>query len=93
MENLFDANKPEYLLGVLRNVENNIMPKSHRSATSNIALVKKILTAHTNCAGMTSAYEMCEFLGIDPHGYTFNIPPSVTTSIINSPTKHLDIHK
>lgn len=69
MENLIDANDPNYLVGVLRNIENK-MPKAWRKRTRNVKFVMDFLTAHTSKGGQTSGYEMCEFLGIDGDGYT-----------------------
>jgi len=70
MENLIDANDPEYLLGVLRNLERQ-MPKVWRKRKSNVAIVRDFLMVHTSKGGRTSSYEMCEFLGIDGDAYTF----------------------
>jgi hypothetical protein len=70
-ENLIDANDPKYLLGVLRNIERQ-MPKAWRKRTTNVVIVRDFLMIHTSKGGRTSSYEMCEFLGVDGDGYTFN---------------------
>lgn len=60
----------EWQLGVLKNIEQNI-PKTHRKEMQNWVIVKNYLTGHTNKGGRTSACIHCEWLGIDPDGYTF----------------------
>lgn len=73
MDNIIDANNPEYLVGVLKNIERR-MPKAWRKRTTNIQMVKDFLMCHTSKGGRTSSYEMCKFLGVDADGYTFYKP-------------------
>lgn len=68
--NLFDANDPKFLLGVMQNFENEIS-KAKRKRTSNVALVRDLLMSRTSFGGRTSSYEMCEYLGIDGDAFTF----------------------
>ena len=66
-----DMNSKKYQLGLLQNYERDIITKAERKRTINIWLVKKVLTQFTSKGGSTSAYQHCDFLGIDPDGYTF----------------------
>lgn len=70
-KNIIDANDPRFLVGVLRSIERE-MPKAKRKRLLNVTIVKDYLLAHTSKGGKSSAYEMCEHLGIDPDLYTFN---------------------
>lgn len=70
MEIIINANEPNYLLGVLKNIENN-MPKTWRQRTRNVSIVRDFLLAHTDKGGRTSSYDMCEYLGIDGDAYSF----------------------
>jgi len=70
MEQIIDANEPKFLLGVMRNIEQN-MPKNRRKSSLNWVLVKEYLLSHTNKGGSTSSIFMCKYLGIDPDGFTF----------------------
>lgn len=70
MENVIDANEPKYLLGVLKNIERE-MPKAWRKRTRNYVIVKDFLLSHTSKGGRTSAYEMCEYLGVDADAFKF----------------------
>jgi hypothetical protein len=65
-----DASSAQYQLGVMRNVEEN-MSKAKRSKTYNWVLVQRYLLSHTSKGGSTSSYIHCQFLGVDPDGYTF----------------------
>lgn len=67
---IIDTSTPEYLVGLLRNIE-RAMPKAQRKRLNNVVLVKRYLTAHTSKAGNGSGHELCDYLGIDPDGYTF----------------------
>ena len=60
----------KFQLGILQNIENNMNPKK-RQRVENWVLVQKYLLYRTKNAGRTSAYNHCEFLGIDPDGFTF----------------------
>lgn len=73
MENIIDANKPEFLLGVMQNIE-RLLPKAVRKTRANIWIVRDYLMNVTNKGGKTSSYEMCDYLGIDPDAYTFFQP-------------------
>jgi hypothetical protein len=73
MENIINANDPEYLLGVLKNIELD-MPKAWRKRNSNVMMVRNFLMCHTSKGGQTSSYEMCAYLGIKGDDYTFNKP-------------------
>ncbi len=64
------TNDPKYLLGVLRNIENN-MSRAERKRKSNVSVVRDYLMCHTSKGGRTSSYEMCEYLGIDADAFTF----------------------
>jgi len=66
-----DMNSIEYQIGLLRNIETNYLTKRERNTRINVWIVGDILTCFTNSAGSTSAYKHCEFLGINPDGYTF----------------------
>lgn len=70
MEKIIDANKPEFLLGILQNIE-GLLPKQIRKSRANIWIVRDYMMNVTNKGGKTSSYEMCEYLGIDPDAYTF----------------------
>lgn len=65
-----DANKPEFLVQVMQNVERQI-PKAQRKRTPNIKMVQLYLLAGTHHAGRTSAFLQCQYMGINPDGYTF----------------------
>ena len=70
MEQIIDANEPKFLLGVMRNIEQN-MSKNMRKSSLNWVLVKEYLLSHTNKGGSTSSILMCKYLGIDPDCFTF----------------------
>ena len=65
-----DPNTKKYQLGLLQNIERN-MRTSDREYRTNIRIVMDYVTAATSKAGMTSAYNYCDWLGIDPDGKTF----------------------
>lgn len=60
----------KYQLGVMRNVELEIS-KAKRARTPNWVLVKDYLLGHTSKGGSTSCRIHCQFLGVDPYGYSF----------------------
>ena len=66
-----DFNSKEYQLRLLQNFEKCILSKAERKRTQNVWLVMKLLTQFTSQGGSTSAYNHCNFLGIDPDGYSF----------------------
>jgi len=70
MKPLFDANNPEFLLGVMQNFEDEIT-RAQRRRTTNVELVRDLLMSRTNVGGRTSSYQMCEYLGIDGDAFTF----------------------
>jgi hypothetical protein len=70
MGNLIDANDPMFLLGVMQNVEQRIS-KKERKSYSNLRLVQLYLMNRTSKSGSTSCWEMCEYIGVDPDGYSF----------------------
>ncbi len=72
MENIINPNSPEYLLGVLKNIERD-MPKAKLKRTSNVVMVSNYLLTHTSLGGRGSSYLMCQYLGIDGDAYTFEI--------------------
>ena len=66
-----DANTKAHQLGLLRNIERN-MVKAQRQRETNVKIVMDYITAHTSKGGRTSAGEYCKWLGVDPDGKTFN---------------------
>lgn len=70
MEPIIDANDPKFLLGIMRNIEQNI-ERLDRKSTFNWTLVKKYLLSHTKKAGSTSSNLMCEYMGVNPNGFSF----------------------
>ena len=67
-----DFNSKEYQLQLLQNYETQIMDEEERKTIANIWVVKQLLTQFTSQGGSTSAYKHCDFLGIDPDGYSFH---------------------
>lgn len=65
-----NADSKEWQLGVLRNIE-RLMPKAHRKRNYNWAIVRDYLLQHTRKGGRTSAHMHCDWLGIDPDGFSF----------------------
>ena len=74
MENVesqvIDANSVAFQLGIMRNVEREIL-KAKRKRTTNWVLVKDYLLGCTSKGGSTSCYTHCLWMGVDPNGYTF----------------------
>ena len=71
MEN--QINEPEsakWQLGVLRNIQQEMTTKQRRE-TQNWQIVRDYFLFHTNKSGRTCSYKHCEFLEIDPEGYSF----------------------
>jgi len=60
----------KFQLGILQTIEIN-MKKKKRERIENWVLVQKYLLSRTKNAGRTSAFNHCEFLGINPDGFTF----------------------
>lgn len=72
MNQIENANSPEYQVGILLNIECE-MPKAKRKRIRNVEMVQKYLLRHTSKGGQTSAYSHCLFLGVDPDGRSFLI--------------------
>ena len=70
MNQIEDANDPEYQLGLLKSIQRD-MSLFKRRKTPNWSIVMNILLQHTSKGGRTSAMAHCKFLGINPDGFTF----------------------
>ena len=68
---LVDLNSKNYQLKMLQNIERTFLSKALRKRTQNVWLVQSFLTSFTSKGGSTSSFAHCDFLGIDPNGYTF----------------------
>lgn len=64
------AGTREYQIDLMKNIEKSIF-KTTRNRLPNWKLVQKYLTGFTIRGGSTSAHIHCEWLGVDPSGYTF----------------------
>lgn len=60
----------KYQLGVMRNVE-RFISRDTRKTYPNWRLVDEFLLRHTEKGGRTSSYIHCQWLGVDPDGFTF----------------------
>ncbi len=66
-----DCNSAEFQLGLMQILERMVISKKDRKSTANYVFVRDLLLQHTHTGGRTSAYLQCDYMGIDPDGYTF----------------------
>jgi hypothetical protein len=72
VENKSQVDDPgkEWQLGIMRAIERTMSPAKRRR-TFNWVLVQEYLLSHTSKGGSTSSAKHCEWLGVNPDGYTF----------------------
>lgn len=65
-----DANRREFQLSLMQNIERN-MPVAKRKRKMKWVLVQEYLLQQTPRGGSTSSCVHCEWMGVDPDGYSF----------------------
>jgi hypothetical protein len=70
LDQTVEMDKIKFHLSIMRNVERNI-PKTVRKRTYNWKLVMDFMLGNTSKGGRTSCILHCQFLGVDPDGFTF----------------------